>query len=201
MIEKERQAAKTNQVKVGLPYSAEQLANVTYYFEIGRGLWSGDFRFDIVSWQNFSADNIGFKNRFLALGMFIVVKLLGNGKITSLVEGFPDRGEVGVAANDVRISKFGVTLYLLKEQYILNPDGRQVWVQSRERFGPIPFLFNLKKEHPAEILDSGMHSVYYIPLLGTEWVGRYTVREDHDHIDSHMTCKWGEAYEVIDRVR
>lgn len=193
--------AASNISNTNPPSPADESANSTYYFQIGVGDWTGVFRFNITSWGRFWADRIGPKNRFLALSMFTSTKLFGSAKITSHLDGFPDQGEAGVAANDVRITKFGVTIYLLKEQYILHPDGRQVHVRSRERFGPIPFLFNVKKEHPAEILDSGMRSIYYIPLLGTEWVARYTVRQDHDHIDSQMACGWGEAHEVIDRVR
>ena len=44
-----------------------------------------------------------------------------------------------------------------------------------------------------------MSSVYDMPLLGTQWLARYIVREDRNHIDSLMTSDWGEAKEIIDR--
>lgn len=179
----------------------DERANAIYYLQIGVGTWSGDFRFSIKSWHEFWADSIGLKNRFLTLSMVAFMKLFGDAKITSRLEGFPDRGQAGVATNVVRVTKFGVTVYLLSEEYVLHPDGRQVYLHSRERFGPIPFLFNNSKEYGAEILDSGMGSIYYMPLLGADWVARYTVRADRDHIDSRATCKWGESHEVIHRVR
>ncbi len=188
---------ETNESVSDLQIPVEMRANIIYYFHIGAGEWMGIFRFAITSWSSFWSDRIGLKNHILALGMLIVIKLFGVGRISSRIEGFPERGEAGVATNIVRITKFGMTLYLLKEQYILHPNGRDVWVRSNERFGPIPFLFNNQKEHPAEILDSGMRSVYYIPLLGAEWTARYTVRDDRNHIESHMTCTWGEAQEII----
>jgi len=179
------------------PSQAEQRANVVYYFHIGAGNWVGTFRFTITNWKSFWSDRIDLKNRFLALGMFILMKLFSIAKITSRIESFPYRGEAGIATNLVQITKGGITLYLLKEQYVLSPNGRDVWVLSKERFGPVPFLLNGEKEHPAEILDAGMRSVYYIPLLGTEWTGRYVVQKDRNHIESHITCPWGEAQEII----
>ena len=106
----------------------------------------------------------------------------------------------GVAANDVRITLFGITLYLLSEQYALGVDGESVHVRSYERFGPISFLFNVEKQHPARITQQGSHATYDIPLLGDRWVGEYTVREDRDHIESALTCCWARATEAINRV-
>lgn len=176
-------------------------ASSVYYFEIGRGDWTGTFSFKVTSWRAFWNDSISLVNRFLALSMAFTTVLLGKGYIVSRLEAYPERGDAGVATNDVRITKLGLTIYRLQEEYVLNPDGRQVEVRSRERFGPIPFLFNVRKQHPAEILDAGMRAIYYIPLLGSDWVANYTVRSDRDHIDSVMTCPWGEAQEVIDRAQ
>ena len=127
-------------------------------------------------------------------------RCLGKAHIASQIVGHPDEGQAGIAQNLVVIRVRGIVFYRLQERYILNPNGRDVWVESHERFGPIPFLFNNKKQHPAEILDHGMRSVYYIPLLGAQWVGRYSVREDCNHIHSTLTCDWAIGHEVIDRV-
>jgi hypothetical protein len=77
------------------------------------------------------------------------MKLFSGGKITSRIESFPYRGKAGVATNLVQITKGGITLYLLKEQYVLSPNGRDVWVRSKERFGPIPFLLNGESDSAA----------------------------------------------------
>ncbi len=181
-------------------------ANFIYYFEVGAGgldgvgIWDGNFLFSVTDWNKFWDDPIGLTNRFLVIAMFLTMKLFGEGRISSKLVGYPVRGDAGVATNLVQITKFGLTLYRLEEEYILHRDGRQVHVRSKERFGPIPFLFNNAKEHPAEILEGGMQSIYYMPLLGTEWLARYTVHENRNHIDSLMTCEWGEAQEIIDRV-
>src|SRR5690242_15143799 len=112
-------------------------ANATYYFRVGAGVWKGTFRFTIVRWSHLWRDHIGFINRALAIGMFLVIRIAGPGRIDSRIRAFPDRGKAGMATNVVRISRWGVTLYLLREQYILDANGRDVWVRSRERFGPI----------------------------------------------------------------
>lgn len=176
-------------------------ANRSYYLETGMGDWAGAFTFQITDWKGFRKDKIGIKNRFLVLMMALLSGVFGKSSITSRLEKGPDESGRSVATNEVRIKKFGLTLYLLLERYILHPDCRQVLVQSKERFGPLSFLFNVEKEHPAEVLEEGRHAIYYMPLLGTDWVGSYKVREDSNHIDSILTCPWAEATEKIDRVR
>lgn len=183
------------------PSRSGRTANHVYYFETGVGYWTGIFDFRITDWRAFWADSLGVTNRMLVLAMAVVMRLFGVANITSLLEGFPDERPAGVVTNEVRLAKFGLTLYLLRERYLIHPDGRGVTVSSRERFGPVPFLFRSTKAHPAEILDEGSRAIYYMPLLGTDWVGRYHVRTDRNHIESVLTCSWGEATEVIDRVR
>ena len=190
----------SNPAERGGASAEESRANQFYYFRVGLGDWRGAFHFKITSQRKFWADSLGLKNRFLTLLMAAVSALFGKACILSHVEGSLAEGEAGVARNTVRIVKLGFTLYLLRERYVLNSDGRNVWVVSDERFGPIPFLFRTAKEHPAEILDGGMRAIYHMPLLSTEWIAEYTVRPDRNHIDAVMRCAWGEASEVIDRV-
>jgi hypothetical protein len=188
-------------VAMGAEYTLRQpRPNVVYYFEIGAGHWAGTFRFAITSWRQFWSDPVGVRNRFLALSMHAVLWLLGPASITSRLGGSPDAGAAGIATNLVRITKLGITLYLLSEQYVLDPDGRNVEVISQERFGPIPFLFNDHKTQPAEITDDGMKAVYHIPLLDAQWLATYTVRADRRHIDSTLVSRWGEADESIDKL-
>jgi hypothetical protein len=174
--------------------------NHIYYFKIGAGRWAGTFDFSITEWPKFRTATLGFTNRLLALAMNWAIRYFGNAKIASHIIGHPKEGQNGIAQNLVIIRIWGIVLYRLQERYILNLNGRDVWVESHERFGPIPFLFNNKKQHPAEILDNGMRSVYYIPLLGAQWIGRYVVQEDCNHIHATLTCDWAVGHEVIHRV-
>ena len=191
----------------GEPGGPERRANYVYYFEVGmggssgHGVWKGHFHFQITSWRRFWSAALSVKNRVLVLGMHFIMKLFGKSRIYSRLEGSAAAGDAGIVTNFVRITRFGLALYTLHEQYVLHPDGRQVQVDSEERFGPMPFLFNETKHHPAEILKGGMESVYYMPLLGAQWTARYTVRTDREHIDSVMKCEWAQAEEVIDRER
>jgi hypothetical protein len=182
------------------PTSVTGGANHDYYFETGVGYWTGTFDFRVTDWRGFVTDSLGVVNRLLVLAMVVTIRLFGVARITSLLEGFPEEAPAGVVTNEVRLTTFGLTLYLLRERYCLHPDGRGVTVVSRERFGPVPFLFRSRKAHPAEVHDGGARATYYMPLLGTDWVGRYEVRADRNHIESVLTCPWGEATEVIDRV-
>jgi hypothetical protein len=94
-----------------------------------------------------------------------------------------------------------VTLYLLTERYALDPDGTRVHVVSDERFGPVPFLFNVHKEAPARIKPEGMGAIYEIPLLGGDWIGDYSVQPDRDHLHARLECPWAFAEEEVARVR
>ena len=176
-------------------------ANHRYYFDTGVGEWAGSFTFALTDWRAFRDDRIGLANRFLVLSMALAMALLGRARITSVLEGFPNAAPAGEVTNEVRITAFGVTLYLLHERYVMHPDGRGVTVVSRERFGPIPHLFVVEKAHPAEVEDGGRRAVYYMPLLGTDWVGTYEVTDGGDRIESVLSCDWAEGTEVIERVR
>ncbi|HEX3233948.1 MAG TPA: DUF5995 family protein [Gemmatimonadales bacterium] len=186
------------------PYSASWparlLPNQTYY-STGVGNWTGSFTFRVTGWPRFWSARLGFQNRVLVIGMALLMGLLRRARITSTIVGYPDQNEAGVATNLVRISAFGMTLYLLREEYILSPDGTQVCVRSSERFGPVRFLFNREKAHPAEVREGGERATYFIPLLGASWIGEYEVLQNGHHIQSLLTCEWAEARESIDRVR
>jgi hypothetical protein len=182
------------------PAPSSLLDNQTYYFVIGHGEWRGSFSFRITSREKFRQAPLGLKNRLLLLGMRAVYRLFGKSRIDSKLWADRDRGVAGVAGNTVRISKFGLTLYLLKETYTLAQNGSDVEVHAHERFGPIPFLLTNEKRHPAIIHEHAQSSTYYIPLLGANWVASYTVHPDRAHIDGHLTCAFAEAWEIIHKL-
>jgi hypothetical protein len=171
-----------------------------YYFRVGRGSWRGAFGFRITDRAAFRAAQLTLKERLLARGMALVHRLTGNARIDSDVWARPEDGVAGVAGNTVRISRFGITLYLLRETYTLDENGSDVAVHAHERFGPIPFLLRNEKRHPAAIHAQGMSSTYYIPLLGADWIADYTVHADRRHIDGLLTCPWGRATETIHKL-
>jgi len=111
----------------------------------------------------------------------------------------PDKGRFGVARNRLRIDRFGITLYLAREEYVLDPDGTRVEVLARERFGPIPFLFDGEKRFKAVIHEGGHDSTYAMPLLGTDWTARYHLDAAGGHIDGRIEGPWGEARESMDK--
>ena len=173
--------------------------NQIYYFKIGKGKWKGDFEFQLTNKDNYKSERLGIKNRILVRAMLITQKVFGKSKISSEINIFPQKAEFGTAKNVVRIHKFGITLYLLKEEYFLDPNGKDVRVVAKDRFGPIPFLFEKKKEYPAEIYDGGGRSTYWMPLLGTQWECNYFVKEGENNIDGKLICAWGESNEIIHR--
>jgi hypothetical protein len=176
------------------------LDSTTYYSRIGRGHWRGTFGFRITDRSAFRKASLTLKERLLARGMELTHRLTGNARIDSDVWARPEEGVAGVAGNTVRISRFRITLYLLRETYTLDRNGSDVAVHAHERFGPVPFLFRNEKRHPAVIHADGMSSTYYIPLLGADWVASYTVHPDRTHIDGLLTCAWGQATETIHKL-
>ena len=171
-----------------------------YYFQVGAGVWRGTFLFRVTSWRRLLGAGIGVKQVSLAAAMAVLTRVVGRATIDSEIWPHPDQGVFGTARNHVRIHRLGLTLYVLDEVYTLDPDGRSVAVEARERFGPIPSLFRNSKQHPAKIDSDGLGSTYYFPLLGSPWVGRYTVAAGRRHIDGHLTCDWGEARESMDKL-
>jgi hypothetical protein len=169
--------------------------SITYYDVIGRGTWRGTFSFRVTDPDRLRAAHLSPKNRVLVKAMALVK----HARIDSTVWCQPELGTAGIAGNTVRISRRGITLYLLKESYTLDPDGSDVQVHAFERFGPIPFLLRNEKRHPAQIHAHGMSSTYWIPLLGADWTADYTVAPTRRHIDGHLKSPWGEALEVIDK--
>jgi hypothetical protein len=172
-----------------------------YYFEIGQGKWHGKFVFRVTSWSHLRAAPIGFTNRMLVVGMALFSRLAGTANISSEIVGHLDQGKAGVAYNRFRLHRFGLILYRLDESYTLDPNGRDVQVDARERFGPLPFLFRNSKRHPAVIHHGGLSSTYYMPLLGADWTANYSVRQDQRHISGRLSCLWAEAEETMDKAR
>jgi hypothetical protein len=174
--------------------------NQIYYFEIGKGKWQGSFRLVVKQWKVFWSEHLSVRNRFLVLSMALFQKVTGKSVISSDLRAYPDRGTFGVATNSIRIYKWGITLYLLQEEYRLDPDGTHVTVKSKDRFGPVPFLFHDAMEYPAVIHSGGMSSNYYMPLLGANWVCSYQIQVDRNQVNATLKCNWAEANESIERI-
>lgn len=177
----------------------ESAPNRVYYFELGRGWWRGRFTFRVTSWRGFWHDRIGPRNRLLVLCLALFTRAFGQSAIDSDMSAEPEAGRYGVARNRLRIDRFGITLYLAEEEYLLDPDGVSVEVAASERFGPVPFLFKEKKRFTAVIHAGGHDSTYSMPLLGAAWTARYHIADDGGHIDGHLKGWWAEARESMDK--
>lgn len=122
--------------------------------------------------------------------MHLVNKFFGLSKIRSTITATHDMEKSGVANNDYRVSKFGITLFYSNEDYILNANGTDVTVKPKERFGPIPFLFRESDPYTARINARGVSSVYFIRLLGDYWIGIYTVSPDKKYLKGILNNGW-----------
>ena len=172
--------------------------NWIYYAQIGNGVWTGTFSFSITNWKLFWRDKVGFWDRLFSIANHLNNYLFGVSKIYSVLKIYPLVGPAGTITNLVFIKKLGITIYELDERYVLDPEGTEVYVHSRERLGPFHFLFNRIKKHPAKILNGGMGAIYLdMPILGTIWEGNYTVSPTKEKIDAKLHCAWAEGRESI----
>jgi hypothetical protein len=175
-------------------------SNHIYYFEVGKGEWTGDFSFRVTNWREFWRSKISLKNRFLTFAMAFTIKIFGRSALHSKITAFPEKGDAGVASNSYRLYRFGITLFISNEDYILDPDGSGVVVKAHERFGPIPFLFREYVEYPATIHAGGMSSTYHLPMLDSSWLATYQVHADRNRVDGVLECNWGRAEEILIRI-
>ncbi|MFG2985542.1 hypothetical protein ACGFYQ_30515 [Streptomyces sp. NPDC048258] len=189
----------TNNVGSAPPHS--DAPSHIYYFDVGAGNWQGEFTFRVTSWRRLrNTAGVGLRNRALVVAMALTQRLTGASRLESTIVATPSAGAFGVADNVVRLSKFGVTLYLLKERYLLAPDGRGVTVEANEQFGPVPGILSRKFTYPAEIQPSGMGSTYHMPLLGSPWKATYQVGADRQSLAGELVCDWAKATENARRV-
>ncbi len=171
--------------------------NQIYYFEVGKGQWNGRYSFAIKDWKGFRKSKMVFKYKCLVIMINLINKIFGHSKIKSMITATSAMEKTGVANNDYRVSKFGITLFYSNEDYILNINGTDVIVKPKERFGPIPFLFKEDDEYTAKIHSFGMSSTYFIKLLGDNWIGNYTVAKDKKHVKGILNNGWAIVEEVM----
>jgi len=179
------------------PAVSESHANRIYYFTIAQGRWEGTFHFAILDWLAFWRDPIGLKYRLFALLLHLAHRLFGATHIVSVIRPFPGEGVNGISRSRAWVTKGALTLYALSGDYVLDPDGVNVHIWIRERFGPVPFLFRELKHVSAAITHGGRRSRYHMTLLGARWTGDYEVAPDREHVAAVYRSPWGEAREVI----
>jgi hypothetical protein len=166
-----------------------------YYFVTGAGVWRGTFAFRVTSWRELRGRRIGLVNGSLVRAMHLTQRLIGKSRLDSIITAKPDEGAFGVAENVVKLSKLGLTLYLLRERYVLNRDGTRVTVEAVERFGPLPGVLTRSFTYPAEIRDGGEASTYHMPLLGDHWTATYHVGDGGRQLVGSLVCTWAAAAE------
>ncbi|EZH75742.1 hypothetical protein ATO12_02835 [Aquimarina atlantica] len=181
------------------PEALKNAPNHIYYFQIAKGEWTGNFNFKIKSWSKMLKASISIKNKMLLTMMGLFQKIVGDATIKSIITPLPNEGKAGIAKNDFRIHKGWFTLFISKEDYLLSPNGKGVIVDAHVRFGPFSFLFREHDVYPAVIYANGHKALYHIDLLGTQFVGDYTVRSDQKQVHSVLENDWAKAVEILNK--
>lgn len=174
-------------------------ANQTYYYELGEGRWRGRFDFSILDTKKFLAADLPLRDRALALILHAAQQLPGQAVMIGEIACDPKEGHAGVARVDVSVERFGMEIYRLRGHYALVDDGVGVDIEIYQRFGPYGSPLENTKRATAEILEKGYLGVYYMKILGDDWVGRYDIAKSADSLDAEYTCPWGVTREYMER--
>lgn len=176
----------------------KQPANWIYYSVTGNGRWQGEFMFRITNWKLFWRNKIGTWNRFFSILIHINGILFGPAKILLFLKVYPDIGPAGVVTSHGVIKFLGINLYVTDEYIVLFKDGKNGYVNSKQRLGPVPFLFKSRRRYPAIISEDGKKAGYpEVSLLGTLWKGDYIVGQESDNLNSVYSCSWAHATATI----
>jgi hypothetical protein len=174
-----------------------RLPNQVYYFDVAAGTWEGEFEFEIRSARGFQAAPGRPLFKFLGWTLEWAQRLMGPGVIYSDISPYPNEGDAGVSRSKVQIRKWGIVLYHMTGEYVLNKDGTNVDITLKERFGPIPLLFRNTKGAHACINPDGMGGRYKMTLLGDEWEGTYHTWPSRTRVRAVYESSWGWARETI----
>jgi hypothetical protein len=174
-------------------------ANEVYYYEVGEGRWNGKFSFRVDEWRGFFAANLGLQDRLLGVLLHVVGLLPGDAIMYGEIACDPHEGDSGVARVDVSVERFGLEIYRLRGHYALVDDGVGVGIRIYQRFGPYGSPLENEKDATAEILEGGYLGVYYMKILGEDWVGKYRLNPNHRRLEAEYKCEWGTTIEIMDR--
>ena len=174
--------------------------NQVYYFEVGRGFWGGEFDFRITDREAYRKASIGFLNRLLIFALRFLVNVLGRQAIQSEIIVDEQMGPAGMGWNTYTLAKWGIILCVFKDVYQLDADGERVVVTTDLRYGPAPGILTDHVVYTAQIFDDGFRSRYEgLRLLGVDWVAKYEVAADKNHVEGVLVCEWAEARERMFR--
>ncbi len=181
------------------PEELKTAPNQIYYFQKTEGTWKGNLNFKIKSWFKMYRSTIGIKNKILITKLRLFQIIFGKPSIQSTISTFSNEGKAGTSKNDFRIYKGWLTLAVSNEDHILSPDGKGVTVDAKVRFGLLSFLFNEHDVYPAVIYDKGLKALFHIDLLGTKFMGNYTVNEDDKQLLKIIENDWVRAEEILNK--
>ncbi len=174
-------------------------ASHVYYRELGEGRWRGEFDFRITDFKRFFSQKLSPTDRFLGVLLHTVQRLPGEARMFGEIRMDPDEGEAGVARVEVFVERFGFEIYWLSGHYALSPNGRDVDINILERFGPRGSPIERYKPARGEIKNDGWIGTYFMPILGENWEGLYTLDASRRELDAEYTCPWGVSREAMHR--
>ena len=170
------------------------------YFHKTNGSWSGRLDFKIKSWAGLFGASIGLKNLILIGKLRAFQFLFGKPSITISNVFDPKKGKAGMVKSNIKINKGWLTLAKIEQEQIVSPDGRSAAVDSKVGYGLLPFLFNEHDAYAGAMYDDGNRAIYQISMLGSEFIGNYSLENSNERFIRSVENEWLKAEEVLEKV-
>lgn len=181
------------------PEELKTSPNHIYYFQKTEGFWTGTLDFKIKSWRKMFGSSIGMKNKILLSKLRLFQIIFGKPSINSTITTFPTEGKAGIARIDSKIFKGWLKLAVCNEEHIVSPDGKTVAVDAKISFGILPLFLNEHDVYPGSVYESGSKALYHMDLLGSTFIGNFSVDGNNRKIEVNIENEWAKADEILNK--
>ncbi len=103
------------------------------YYRTNHGVWTSPFEFRITSWRRFWASRMSLFDRLQALSLALVPRLIGRFRMDTTLDYHTAGLTENFVVHTTKISKWGVTLFDSREEFTLDPNGRDVAISGRRK--------------------------------------------------------------------
>ena len=90
-------------------------------------------------------------------------------------------------------------LAVCNEEHIVSPDGKTVAVDAKISFGILPLFLNEHDVYPGSVYESGSKALYHMDLLGSTFIGNFSVDGNNRKIEVNIENEWAKADEILNK--
>jgi hypothetical protein len=163
-----------------------------HYYETLSGQWGAAFEFRIVDSKRFWSTSMGLLDRLQAISMEISRWLIGRPRIETVVDY---RADDNAVHHELRIIKWGMTLFRSNEVLELHDDGRSLTIRGEQRSWPLIWRAVDLGVNPGEINETGTGAHYTLQWMGGEMHINTTMVDGGADIE--MSTGWGRGVQQL----